>query len=77
MSEVTKAELLEIAGLVKELYWRSNHAMSPDAWTDGYAERVSAVFKRHGIDLGIRIGSCEMRGRLKMRCYVESKRKDK
>lgn len=69
MSEVTKAELLEIAGLVKELYWRSNHAMNPDAWTDGYAEQVAAVFERHGIDLGIRIGPCGCEDD-PMRCYA-------
>jgi len=73
MSEVTKAELLEIAGLVKELYWRSNHAMNPDAWTEDYAEQVAAVFKRHGIDLGIRIGPCKCEDD-PMRCYVNSKR---
>jgi len=74
MSGVTKAQLLQIAGLVKELYWRSNHAMSPDAWTDGYADQVAAVFKRQGIDLGIRIGPCGCDGD-PMRCYVDSKSK--
>jgi hypothetical protein len=69
MSKITKEELLEIAGLIRELHWRSNHAMNPDAWTDDYTRQVVAIFERHGIGLEVSPGPCECED--PMLCYVE------